>query len=373
REKTGLVIDPYFSATKVRWILDNVKGARKRAEDGELLFGTIDSWLIWKLSGGRIHATDYTNASRTLLFNIHDRRWDDELLGIFDIPRAVLPRVVPSSGVLGETAPKLLGAGAVPIAGVAGDQQAALFGQGCFRPGMAKNTYGTGAFVVMPTGNRAVRSTRGLLTTLACGMEGQPTYALEGSIFVAGAAIQWIRDGLGWIKTAQETEKIGRKTADTLGVYVVPAFVGLGAPYWDPEARGAIFGITRGVRREHIIRATLESLAYQTRDVVDAMVAECGERVEKLRADGGASQNDVLMQFQADLLGVEVDRPKVVETTATGAAFLAGLGVGLWKSTGELEAVRKVDRVFRPRMKEADRERLYDGWKRAVARVVTRR
>ncbi|MGH7819364.1 MAG: glycerol kinase GlpK [Candidatus Binatia bacterium] len=370
REKTGLVIDPYFSATKVRWILDNVKSAQQRAQDGELLFGTIDSWLIWKLSGGRIHATDFTNASRTLLFNIHDRRWDEDLLTTFDIPAAMLPRVLPSAGVLGETAPKLLGAG-VPIAGVAGDQQAALFGQGCFRPGMAKNTYGTGCFVVMPTGARAVRSSHGLLTTLACGTDGQAVYALEGSIFVAGAAIQWVRDGLRWIGTAADTEKLARKTSDTLGVYVVPAFVGLGAPYWDPEARGAILGLTRGVRREHIIRATLDSLAYQTRDVVDAMTVECGQRLEKLRADGGASQNDVLMQFQADLLGVEVDRPKVVETTATGAAFLAGLGVGLWKSSAELEAVRKVDRVFRPRMKEPDRERLYDGWKRAVARVRT--
>ena len=371
RGKTGLVIDPYFSASKIRWLLENVKGASRRGGDGELLFGTIDSWLIWNLTGGKVHVTDYTNASRTLLFDIHARRWDDELCGIFGVPPAMLPAVVPSSGVVAETTRDALGA-SVPIAGIAGDQQAALFGQGCFRPGMAKNTYGTGAFVVMPTGAEAVTSTRGLLTTLACGSDGQPVYALEGSIFIAGAAIQWIRDGLAWIKSAAETEAIARKTADTMGVYVVPAFVGLGAPYWDPEARGAIVGLTRGVRREHVIRATLDSLAYQTRDVVDAMVAESGKPLETLRADGGASQNDFLMQFQADVLGVTVDRPKVIETTATGAAFLAGLGVGIWKTAAELERVRRVDRLFRSRMRDAERERLYAGWKRAVAMVRTR-
>ncbi|HUE39633.1 MAG TPA: glycerol kinase GlpK [Candidatus Binatia bacterium] len=371
RHKTGLVIDPYFSASKVRWLLDNVKGAQTRAEEGELCFGTIDSWLIWKLTSGRVHATDYTNASRTLFFNIHDKRWDDELLEIFRVPHAMLPRVVYSSGVLGETDPKLFGGHAVPIAGIAGDQQAALFGQACFHPGMVKNTYGTGCFLLMPTGGQAVSSTRGLLTTLACGSEGQPTYALEGSIFIAGAAVQWLRDGLAWIKTAAETEAVARKTSDTLGVYVVPAFVGLGAPYWDPNARGAIVGLTRGVKREHIIRATLESLAYQTRDVVDTMVAESDKQLKTLRADGGASQNDFLMQFQADLLDAAVDRPKVIETTATGAAFLAGLGVGFWKSTAELERIRKIDRIFQPHGKRVERNTRYEGWKRAVGMVRT--
>jgi glycerol kinase len=371
RRKTGLVIDPYFSATKIRWLLDNVKRAQSRAEDGELCFGTIDSWLVWKLTGGKVHATDYTNASRTLLFNIHDKRWDDDLLGIFRVPQAMLPRVVYSSGVVGETDPKLFAGHPVPIAGIAGDQQSALFGQGCFHPGMVKNTYGTGCFLLMPTGSKPVASTRGLLTTLACGDNGQPIYALEGAIFIAGAAVQWLRDGLQWIKTAAETETIARKTPDALGVYVVPAFVGLGAPYWDPDARGAIVGLTRGVERRHIIRATLESLAYQTRDVVDTMVAESEKPLKTLRADGGASQNDFLMQFQADLLNADVDRPKVVETTATGAAFLAGLGVGIWKSTAELERVRKVDRIFRPRGKRGEYDQRYAGWKRAVAMVRT--
>ncbi len=371
RHKTGLVIDPYFSASKIQWLLENVKGARTRAEAGELCLGTIDSWLVWKLTAGRVHATDYTNASRTLLFDIHEKRWDDELLGIFRVPRAMLPRVVCSSGVIGETDPKLFGGHAVPIAGIAGDQQAALFGQGCFQPGMVKNTYGTGCFLLMPTGNQAVSSTRGLLTTLACGAEGQPVYALEGAIFTAGAAIQWLRDGLQWVRAAADTEEIARRTPDTLGVYVVPAFVGLGAPYWDPGARGAIVGLTRGVERKHIIRATLESLAYQTRDVVDTMVAESGKPLRTLRVDGGASQNDFLMQFQADLLGAEVDRPEIIETTATGAAFLAGLGIGFWKSTAELERVRKVDRIFRPKGKREDVERRYGGWKRAVAMVRT--
>ncbi len=371
RHKTGLVIDPYFSASKIRWLLDDVKGAQARAEEGDLLFGTIDSWLVWKLTGGREHATDFTNASRTLLYNIHEKRWDDELCGIFRVPQAMLPKVVVSTGVVAETEPKIFGR-AIPIAGIAGDQQAALFGQGCFHPGMVKNTYGTGCFLLMPTGGTAVSSTRGLLTTLACGAEGQPIYALEGSIFVAGAAVQWLRDGLEWIRTAAESEAIARRTPDTLGVYVVPAFTGLGAPYWDPEARGAIVGLTRGVKREHIVRATLESLAYQSRDVVDTMVAESEKPLKTLRADGGASANDFLMQFQANLLDAAVDRPKIIETTGTGAAFLAGLGVGFWKSSAELERVRKVDEVFRPRGKRAERERLYAGWKRAVEMVRTR-
>jgi glycerol kinase len=371
RHKTGLVIDPYFSASKIRWLLDHVKGAQQKAEDGELVFGTIDSWLVWKLTGGKVHATDFTNASRTLVYNIHEKRWDDELCGVFRVPAAMLPKVLPSAGVIGETDPKVFGGVRVPISGIAGDQQAALFGQGCFRPGMVKNTYGTGSFVVMPTGGAAVSSTRGLLTTLACGAEGQPVYALEGSIFIAGAAVQWLRDGLEWIKSAADTEKISRKTPDTLGVYLVPAFVGLGAPYWDPSARGAILGITRGTRREHIVRATLEALAYQTRDVVDTMVAESEKPLQVLRADGGACRNDFLMQFQADVLNVLVDRPKVVETTATGAAFLAGLGCGLWKSSAELEHVRQVDRLFKPKMKLDRREELYAGWREAVARVRT--
>jgi len=371
RHKTGLVIDPYFSASKLRWLLDNVRGAQARAEDGELCFGTIDSWLVWKLTGGRVHVTDYTNASRTLLFNIHEKRWDDELLALFRVPHALLPRVVYSAGAVAETDPKLLGGHSVPITGIAGDQQAALFGQGCFQPGMIKNTYGTGCFLLMPTGAKAVSSTRGLLTTLACGPEGQPVYALEGAIFVAGAAVQWLRDGLEWIRTAAETEKVARRTPDTLGVYVVPAFAGLGAPYWDPEARGAIVGLTRGIRRDHIVRATLESLAYQTRDVVDTMVSESEKPLKELRADGGASQNDFLMQFQADLLDASVERPKIIETTATGAAFLAGLGAGLWSSTADLDRARKVDRVFRPRSRTEERERLYAGWKRAVSMVRT--
>ena len=371
RKKTGLVIDPYFSGTKIRWLLDNVEGVRRRAERGDLAFGTIDTWLLWKLSGGRVHATDFTNASRTLLFDIRRRCWDDALLAAIGVPAALLPEIVPSSGVICESDPAVLGA-PVPVAGMAGDQQAALFGQGCFRPGMAKNTYGTGAFVVMPTGDRPVTSKRGLLTTLACGADGGPMFALEGSIFVAGAAVQWIRDQLRWIRRAAETDAIARRTPDSGGVYVVPAFVGLGAPYWDPEARGAIVGLTRGSGREQIIRATLESVAFQTRDVVDVMVAETGKPLKTLRVDGGASRNNFLMQFQADLLGASVDRPKTIETTATGAAFLAGLGTGLWKSTAELERIRKVDRVFKPTMKVRERDRRCAGWADAVARVRTR-
>ncbi len=369
RAKTGLVLDPYFSGTKVAWILDHVRGARQRAAHGDLLFGTVDSWLIWKLTGGRVHATDPTNAARTLLYNIHERRWDAELLGLFGVATAMLPRVEPSSGVIAETEPHLLGA-AVPIAGVAGDQQAALFGQACLAPGMVKNTYGTGCFVLMQTGNHAVTSTRGLLTTVACGPGGGASYALEGAIFIAGALIQWLRDGLQILRTAAESERLARGVDSSLGVYVVPAFVGLGAPYWDPEARGAILGLTRGVTRAHLARASLEALAYQTRDVVETMASEAGTRIAVLRADGGAAANDFLMQLQADVLGTPVDRPRVVETTALGAALLAGLGVGLW-TTAELERVRAVDRVFKPRMKPAQREALYAGWKAAVARVRT--
>ena len=367
RAKTGLVLDPYFSGTKVAWILEHVRGARARAERGDLLFGTIDSWLMWKLTGGRLHVTDPTNASRTLLYNIHGRGWDTDLLRLFGVPMTMLPEVRPSSGVIAETDPALLGA-PVPIAGVAGDQQAALFGQACFEPGMVKNTYGTGCFVLMQTGTDAVASERGLVTTVACGAGGAPTYALEGSIFIAGAVIQWLRDGLEVLRTAGESEKLAKSVDSTLGVYVVPAFVGLGAPYWDPEARGAVLGLTRGVTRAHLVRAALEALAYQTRDVIETMVAESGKPIAVLRVDGGAAANDFLMQFQADVLGTTVDRPKVVETTALGAALLAGLGSGLWTQP-ELARVRAVDRVFKPKMKSTDREARYAGWKAAVARV----
>ena len=364
--KTGLVVDPYFSGTKLQWLLDHVKGARRRAS--RLAFGTIDSWLVWKLTAGRVHATDFTNASRTLLFNIHDRQWDEELLRTLNVPADLLPRVVPSAGVVGTTDARAFGA-EVPIAGIAGDHQAALFGQACFRPGLVKNTYGTGCFMLMYTGDQAVDSQRGLLTTMACAADGQPAYAVEGSVFVAGAAVQWLRDGLGLLKRAKDSELLARQVDSSLGVYLVPAFVGLGAPYWDAAARGALVGLTRGVTRAHVVRATLESLAYQSRDVVDTMVAESGRPLSGLRVDGGAAANDFLMQFQADLLGTPVDRPKVVETTAVGAALLAGLGVGLWKSARDLERVRKPDRVFRPRMAPEKREALYQGWRRAVAAV----
>jgi len=364
--KTGLVIDPYFSGTKLQWLFNRLKRARTKAN--RLAFGTIDSWLIWKLTEGQVHATDFTNASRTLLFNIHDRQWDAELLQLLHVPAEVLPRVVPSVGVAGSTSARSFGA-EVPIAGIAGDQQAALFGQACFRPGMVKNTYGTGCFLLMYTGEHAVDSKRGLLTTMACAADGQPAYAIEGSIFVAGAAVQWLRDGLGLLKRAKDSEALARSVDSTLGVYLVPAFVGLGAPYWDAAARGALVGLTRGVTRAHVARATLEALAYQTRDVVDTMVAESGKPLGGLRVDGGAAANNFLMQFQADLLASPVDRPQVVETTALGAALLAGLGVGLWKSERHLERARRQDRVFRPNMAPERREALYQGWRRAVAAV----
>jgi len=371
RRRTGLVLDPYFSGTKVAWLLEHVRNARARAAHGDLAFGTIDAWLIWKLTGGRVHATDPTNASRTLLYDIAARDWDGALLELLGVPRAMLPEVRPSSGVVAETEPRLLGA-PVPIAGIAGDQQAALFGQACFDPGKVKNTYGTGCFVLMPTGDRLVRSERGLLTTIACGPEGGVSYALEGSIFMAGALIQWLRDGLRILRKAAESETLARQVDSTLGVYVVPAFVGLGAPYWDPDARGAILGLTRGVTRAHVARAALEALAYQTRDVVDTIGLEAGRAVDVLRVDGGAAANDFLMQFQADVLGIPVDRPKVVETTALGAALLAGLATGLWRPQ-DLERVRAVDRVFTPKMPAAVRAAHYDGWRAAVERVRSRR
>lgn len=366
RGKTGLVLDPYFSGTKVQWLLDHVRGLRARA--GRLAFGTIDSWLVWKLTGGQVHATDYTNASRTLLFDIHGRRWDDELLRLFRVPAEMLPAVVPSAGVVGTTTRDAFGA-EVPIAGIAGDQQAALFGQACFHPGEVKNTYGTGCFLLMFTGDRAVTSERGLLTTLACGADGRPAYAVEGAVFVAGAAVKWLRDGLGLIKRAADSERLARSVDSNLGVYLVPAFVGLGAPYWDAAARGAIVGLTQGVSAAHVARAALESLAYQTRDVVDTMVAESGQQLAGLRVDGGAAANDFLMQFQADILGATVDRPQQIETTALGAAALAGLGAGVWKSARDLERVRKRDRLFKPRMAPERREALHQGWRRAVAAV----
>ena len=371
RRKTGLVLDPYFSATKLRWLLGHVRRAAERAARGELRFGTVDSWLVWKLTGGAMHVTDPTNASRTLLYDIHAQRWDAELCRLFEVPEAVLPDVRPSSGVFGETTADVLGI-PVPIAGIAGDQQSALFGQGCTAPGMAKNTYGTGCFLLLHTGQRPVGSSHGLLTTVACDELGGPAYALEGAVFIAGAAIQWLRDGLGLLARAPESEKHARSVEDSLGVYVVPAFVGLGAPFWDPDARGAVLGLTRGVTRAHLVRATLESLAFQTRDLVDAMAADAGAPLSELRVDGGASANDFLMQFQADLLGVPVERPALVETTAVGAAQLAGLAVGFWQSPRELAGTRRKDRRFRPRMAAERRDALYRGWRDAVARVRTR-
>ena len=371
RRKTGLVLDPYFSGTKLGWLLEHVPGAAERARRGELCFGTIDTWLIWKLTGGAAHVTDPTNASRTLLYDIHARAWDPELAALHGVPAEVLPTVQPSSGAFGMTEKSILGA-PVPIAGVAGDQQAALFGQGCVEPGMAKNTYGTGCFLLLHTGDRAVHSDQGILTTVACDARGGPAYALEGSVFIAGAAIQWLRDGLGLLKKAAESERLARQVDSTLGVYLVPAFVGLGAPYWDPDARGALVGLTRGVGRAHVVRAALEALAYQTRDVADAMVTAAGAPLAALRADGGAAANDFLMQFQADILGAPVDRPRVVETTAMGAAFLAGLAVGFWRSASELVQARRIDKRFRPRMAPETREALYRGWQEAVARVRSR-
>ena len=366
RSKTGLLIDAYFAGTKVKWILDNVEGTRERAENGSLLFGTIDTWLIWKLTGGKVHVTDYTNASRTLMFNIYDLKWDDELLEILSVPKSMLPEVRPSSEVYGHTVDYHFFGHQIPIAGVAGDQQAALFGQACFEAGMAKNTYGTGCFMLMNTGEKAVQSNHGLLTTIAWGLNGKVEYALEGSIFVAGSAIQWLRDGLRMFNDAKESEKYATKVTSTDGVYLVPAFVGLGTPYWDSDVRGAMFGITRGTTKEHFVRATLESLAYQTRDVLSAMEADSKIELKTLRADGGAVKNNFLMQFQGDILNVPVERPVVNETTALGAAYLAGLAVGYWESQEEIAEQWSLDRSFTPSMEESEREELYNGWKKAV-------
>ncbi len=367
RENTGLLLDAYFSGTKVKWILDNVEGAREKAERGELLFGTIDTWLIWKMTNGEVHVTDPTNASRTMLYNIRDLQWDGHILQELGIPASMLPEVRPSSEIYGYTT---RGGGAhIPIAGIAGDQQAALFGQLCFEKGMAKNTYGTGCFLLMNTGETPVKSESGLLTTIAVGPTGNVNYALEGSVFMGGATIQWLRDELRLIDDATDTGYFAGKVKDSNGVYLVPAFVGLGAPYWDPYARGAIVGLTRGANRNHIIRAALESIAYQSRDVLDAMQKDSGIRLASLKVDGGAVANDFLMQFQSDIMGTTVVRPKLIETTALGAAFLAGLAVGFWKSTAELSDKFSIDREFEPTLPAEQREQLYAGWQKAVSRA----
>jgi glycerol kinase len=363
--RTGLVLDAYFSGTKLRWILDHVPDARKRAEAGELCFGTVDSWLIWQLTGK--HLTDATNASRTLLFNVHNADWDDKLLGLLGVPRSVLPRVVGCSEVCAHTEAGLLGA-SIPIAGIAGDQQAALFGQRCTAPGMVKNTYGTGCFMLMNTGERPVNSNRGLITTVAWRIESRKHYALEGSVFIAGAAIQWLRDGLGLIHASSDVDRLAAQVPDNGGVYLVPAFAGLGAPHWDPYARGTLIGLTGGSTAAHLARATLESIAYQTADILDAMQADSGIALKELRVDGGATRSDLLMQFQADVLNVPVIRPRLLESTAMGAAYLAGLAVGYWQSTAELDAQWKPERVFEPRMSETEREVLKTMWHQAVTR-----
>ncbi|GAA0064671.1 glycerol kinase GlpK [Clostridium sp. CTA-1] len=369
KEKTGLMLDAYFSATKIKWILDNVEGARELAEKGDLLFGNIDTWLIWNMTKGKVHVTDYTNASRTMLFNIHELKWDEELLEIFDIPKSMLPEVKPSSCVYGETDEILFGV-SIPISGDAGDQQAALFGQTCFNAGMAKNTYGTGCFLLMNTGEKAVDSKNGLLTTIAVGIDGKVEYALEGSVFIGGAVIQWLRDELRMVKTAQETEKYATAVEDNNGVYLVPAFVGIGAPYWDSYARGTILGLTRGAKKEHIIRAALESMAYQTHDVLKAMEEDSGIELKALKVDGGACQNNFLMQFQSDILGVQVDRPEVVETTALGAAYLAGLAVGYWKDRNEVSQNWAISKSFDPVMEDEKKEKLIKGWHKAVTKSM---
>src|SRR5690554_3329608 len=369
RQKTGLVIDAYFSGTKIKWILDHVEGAREKAKNGDLLFGNVDSWLIWNLTKGQTHVTDFTNASRTMLFNIHRLDWDQEILDELEIPRSMLPTVKPSSYVYGHTDPSIFGV-EIPIAGIAGDQQAALFGQACYEPGMAKNTYGTGCFMLMNTGERAVPSQNGLLTTIAWGVNGKIEYALEGSIFIAGAVVQWLRDELKLIENAPQSEEYAIKVKDTNGVYLVPAFVGLGAPYWDMYARGAIVGLTRGAKKEHIIRAALEAIAYQTRDVLEAMEKDSGIKLSTLKVDGGAVKNNFLMQFQSDILGVPVERPEINETTALGAAYLAGLAVGYWSSKEEISGKWAMERKFAPEMDAEEKEKLFARWKRAVERAL---
>ncbi len=370
KKTTGLIIDPYFSGTKVKWILDHVEGSRERAKRGELLFGTMDSWLIWNLTREQ-HVTEYTNASRTMLFNIHTLDWDDALLEYFDIPREMMPEVKMSSEIYGYTHAKTFGGASIPIAGAAGDQQAALFGQCCFTPGMAKNTYGTGSFILMNTGEKPIQSEHGLLTTIAWGIDGSVDYALEGSIFIAGAAIQWLRDEMRLIYSADESAYFAEKVTSTEGVYLVPAFSGLGAPYWDMDARGILVGLTRGTNKDHVIRATLESIAYQSRDVVDSMVLDSGIELKRLRVDGGASANNFLMQFQADIQGVPVERPEIIETTALGAAYLAGLAVGFWENKETIRENANKLTVFEPTMESDKRQQLYKGWKGAVKRAMT--
>ncbi len=368
KENTGLVIDAYFSGTKINWILNNVEGARQKAHEGKLCFGTVDTWLIWNLTKGKVHATDFSNASRTLIYNIKDLKWDERLLQELDIPVSLLPEVLPSSGKFGVTHPDVFFDLEIPIAGVAGDQQSALFGQTCFEPGMAKNTYGTGCFMLMNTGTERVVSKHGLLTTIAWSVDGKVEYALEGSVFIAGAAIQWLRDGLKLIDTAPDSEYYAMKVEDTGGVFIVPAFAGLGAPYWDMYARGGIFGLTRGTRKEHLIRATLESLAFQTYDILEVMEKDAGIQLKTLKVDGGACSNNLLMQFQSDILEVKVERPKVIETTVLGAAYLAGLAIGFYKKE-ELAANEHINACFEPKMKDEKRLKLLKGWKKAVERT----
>ncbi len=370
KSKTGLPIDAYFSATKIKWILDNVENAREKADSGQILFGTIDSWIIWKLSNGKRHASDYSNASRTMLYNIYDLEWDEELLEILSIPKSMLPEVVNSSEIITYTDPSISFGHKIPIAGVAGDQQAALFGQACFEEGIAKNTYGTGCFMLMNTGKNPIKSDSGLLTTIAWGVNGEVEYALEGSIFVGGSAIQWLRDGLRMISNVKDSESYAKKVEDTGGVYVVPAFVGLGTPYWDQDVRGAVFGLTRGTGKEEFIRATLDSICYQTRDVLDLMIKESGFNLKRLRVDGGAVGNSVLMQFQSDILNVDVEIPKVSETTALGAAYLSGLATGFWKSKDDISSSWSAAKVFYPSIDENLRKTLYSGWKRAVNAAI---
>lgn len=370
RDKTGLVLDAYFSATKIAWILDNVEGAREKAERGDLLFGTVDTWLVWNLTRGKVHVTDYSNASRTMLFNIKDLKWDDEILEALNIPRSMMPEVKDSSCIYGYTDEHTYGGARIPIAGIAGDQQAALFGQNCFRPGMVKNTYGTGCFVLMNTGQEMIRSKNGLLTTIAWGIDGKVSYALEGSVFIAGAAIQWLRDELRLVYDSPQSEYYANKIEDTDGVVVVPAFTGLGAPYWDMYARGGIFGLTRGTKREHLVRATLESLAYQSKDVIEAMQEDAKIPLAYLRVDGGASANNFLMQFQADMLNTEVHRPRTLETTSLGAAYLAGLAVGYWKDLDEISEDFSIDRTFKPQMSQEKRDKNYKYWKKAIERSM---
>ena len=370
KDKTGLLIDAYFSATKLKWILDNVEGAREKANKGDLLFGTVDTWLIWKLTHGKVHVTDYSNASRTMMYNIKELKWDEEILNELDIPLNMLPKVKPSSYIYGHTDEQMLAGAKIPISGCAGDQQSALFCQTCFEEGSVKNTYGTGCFLLMNTGEKIVESKNGLITTIAWGIDNKIQYALEGSIFMAGASIQWLRDELRMIKTAKDSETYANKVEDTNGVYVVPAFTGLGAPYWDMYARGTIVGLTRGSKKEHVIRATLESIAYQTKDVITVMEQDSNIKVKNLKVDGGASSNNFLMQFQSDILNLNIDKPKITETTALGAAYLAGLAVGFYKNKNEIKSKWKVQKEITPNMDENKRDKLYKGWKKAVSRSI---